>query len=233
MQRARRRTDARERLIGGIGGYRAPALTGFGIQGDYALCDFDVRQIFHFSGGYDLPVGRGKALLHDAGGIANALIGNWRMSWILTLQTGQPLTIGCNPSTSAFGCNALLVPGQDIYAGARNVNHWLNAAAFHNPPVATAVGQTDLSPLGGAPTQAAGPGFHRLDWSVFKEFPIRERARLEFRAEFFNLTNHPNFAQPDSTNLNFTNPSTFGKITATRDNPNDPREIQLALKLYW
>ncbi|MBV9081124.1 MAG: TonB-dependent receptor, partial [Acidobacteriaceae bacterium] len=227
------RTDARDRLLGDVGGYRAPALPGFGIQRDYSLCAFDVRQIFHFTGGYDLPVGRGKALLHDAGGITNAVLGGWQMSWILTLQTGQPLTIGCSSSTSAFGCNAFLVPGQNVYAADRGPDQWLNPAAFVNPPMATMVGQTDLLPLGGAPTQAAGPGFHRLDWSLFKEFPIRERSRVEFRAEFFNLTNHPNFAQPDSANLNFSTPSTFGKITATRDNPNDPREIQLALKLYW
>ncbi len=226
------RTDARDRLNGDVGGYRAPSLAGFGIQGDYSLCDFDVRDIFHFSGGYELPVGRGKALLGSANAFVNGVLGGWRTSWILTLQSGQPLTIGCNPGTSAgFGCNALLALGQDIYGGQHNVNQWLNPAAFYNPPAATAIGQTDLSPLGGAPTQAAGPGFDRLDWSLFKEFPIRERSRLEFRAEFFNITNHPNFAQPGS--LNFTTPSTFGKITATRDNPNDPREIQFALKLYW
>ena len=226
------RTDARDRLIGGVGGYRAPALSGFGIQGDYSLCEFDVRQVLHFSGTYDFPVGRGKALLHDAGGLIQAVLGGWRMSWILTLQDGQPLTIGCNPATTAgFGCNALLVPGQDVNGGSHNVNQWLNPGAFHNPPAATNIGQTDLTPLGGAPTQAVGPGFHRLDWSLFKEFAKSESTRLEFRAEFFNLTNHPNFAQPGS--LNFTDIKNFARITATRDNPNDPREIQFALKFYW
>ena len=154
------------------------------------------------------------------------------MSWILTLQDGQPLTIGCNPATTAgLGCNALLVPGQDVNGGSHNVNQWLNPGAFHNPPAATNIGQTDLTPLGGAPTQAVGPGFHRLDWSLFKEFAKSESTRLEFRAEFFNLTNHPNFAQPGS--LNFTDIKNFARITATRDNPNDPREIQFALKFYW
>ncbi len=226
------RTDARDRLIGGIGGYRAPALAGFGIQGDYALCDFDVRQILHVSGGYDLPFGRGKAFLGDTGRLVNTLLGDWRTSWTLTLQGGQPLTIACNPATVAgLGCNALLVPGQDVNDGTHNVNQWLNPLAFHNPPAATSIGQTDLTPLGGAPAQAIGPGFHRLDWSVFKEFHTSERTRVEFRAEFFNLTNHPNFAQPGS--LNFTDTKNFARITATRDNPNDPRQIQLALKFYW
>ena len=154
------------------------------------------------------------------------------MSWILTEQDGQPLTIGCNPGTAAgLGCNALLVRGQNADGGRHNVNQWLNPAAFHNPSAVTTIGQADLTPLGGAPTQTIGPGFHRLDWSLFKEFRPSERTRMEFRAEFFNLTNHPNFAQPGS--LNFTAPTTFAKITATRDNPNDPREIQMALKFYF
>src|SRR6202011_1527943 len=98
------RTDARDRLVSGIGGYRAPALAGFGIQGDYSLCEADVRRIFHFSGFYELPFGRGKAVLANAGRFANGLLGGWQMSWSLALQDGQPLTIGCNPGTSAgFG----------------------------------------------------------------------------------------------------------------------------------
>jgi hypothetical protein len=226
------RTDARDRLIGDIGGYRAPALPGFGIQGDYSLCDFDVRQIVHFSGLYELPFGRGKELLGSAGGFANAALGGWRMTWILTLQDGQPFTIGCNPGTSAgFGCNALFVPGQDINAGSHNVNQWLYPAAFHNPSAVTTIGQDCIPCLGGAPAQAVGPGFHRVDWSLFKEFRPTERTRLEIRAEFFNLTNHPNFATPGS--LNFSDTKNFAKITTTRDNPNDPREIQFALKLYY
>ena len=225
------RGDARDNILNDIGGYRAPYLPGFGIQGDYSLCDFDVRQIIHLSGGYQLPIGKGKPLLSQASGVTNALLGGWRMSGILTLQDGQPFTIGCNPATSAFGCNALLALGQSIYSGPHNVSHWINPGAFVNPPAAKTVGQTSYAPLGGAPAQAIGPGFHRLDWSLFKEFRTSERTHAEFRAEFFNLTNHPNFGQPGS--LNFTNPATFAVITTTRDNPNDPREIQFALKFYW
>ena len=73
------------------------------------------------------------------------------------------------------------------------MNQWLNPAAFATPPVATTIGQTDFSPLGGGPAQFVGPGFHRLDFSLFKQFQLTERFRLEFRSEFFNLTNHPNF----------------------------------------
>ena len=79
--------------------------------------------------------------------------------------------------------------------------------------------------------QVRGPGFHRLDFSVFKDFRTSERTRLQFRAEFFNLTNTPQVANPSGTN--FGNPSTFGLITGLVDGNNDPREIQFALKLYF
>ncbi len=226
------RTDAVDLLNATAVYYRAPLLPGFGIQGDYGLCDFDIPKVFHLSGTYDLPFGRGRHFLRNSNGFVNAAFGGWSTNYILTLQNGQPGTVTCIIATAAgLGCNALLVPGQDVTAGPHNVDQWLNPAAFASPPVATSVGQKDYSPLGGAPTQFYGPGFHRLDFSVFKSFPITERSRVEFRSEFFNLTNTPNFAAPSY--LDYTNPTTFGKITSTRDAQNDQREIQFALKLYW
>ena len=85
-------------------------------------------------------------------GVVDAVLGGWSTNWILTLQDGQPGTVPCAiTTTSGFGCNALLVPGQSVTAGPHNVNQWLNPAAFASPPVATTVGQSDYSPLGGAP----------------------------------------------------------------------------------
>ncbi|MGH9618509.1 MAG: hypothetical protein ACRD45_02200 [Bryobacteraceae bacterium] len=97
--------------------------------------------------------------------------------------------------------------------------------------VDTNIGQTDYAPLGGAPSQVTGPPFRRLDLSLFKQFHITERIHAEFRAEMFNVTNTANFANP--SHLNFDNVTNFGQITATRDSPNDPREIQFGFKLYW
>ena len=96
--------------------------------------------------------------------------------------------------------------------------------------------------LGGPPTQIAGPPFKRLDFSTFKDFRLNERFRLQFRAEFFNILNHPNFNAPGfggngvtavSGATNFTNVKNFGEIGSTRDAPYDPRQIQFALKLYY
>jgi hypothetical protein len=237
------RTDAVDVLNGtALTGFRAPLLPGFGIQGDYGLCDFDIPKAFHFSGVYQLPFGHGRQFLSNSRGVVDAIFGGWSTNWILTLQDGQPGTVPCAISTtSGFGCNAFLVPGQSVTAGPHNVDQWLNPAAFASPPVATTVGQSDYSPLGGAPTQFYGPGFHRLDFSLFKNFRITERTHLEFRSEFFNLTNTPNFSLPGFGGngvtpapgaLDYTS-NEFGKITSTRDGQNDQREIQFALKFYW
>lgn len=227
------RTDSRDLLIGtASGGFRAPYLPGFGIQGDYALCGNDITNVFHLSGSYELPVGSGRHFLGGSKGIEEALLGGWQTNYILTLEGGFPFTIGCpTPTTANFGCNALLVPGANLYAGPHNVNQWMNPAAFAQPPLATAIGQSDYAPLGGAATQLYGPGFNRLDFSLFKEFKTSETTHLEFRTEVFNLLNTPQFGIPGFRD--FTNTSTFGRITSLRDGANDPREIQFAMKFYF
>ena len=236
-------TNAPDVLNGtAITGFRAAYLPGWGINHDFGRCDFDINKVVHLSGTYELPVGRGKRFLHDSGRAMDAILGGWVTNWILTLQDGQPGTVPCaTGTTSGFGCYAIKVPGQNPYAGPHNVNQWLNPAAFETPPVATTIGQTDFSPLGGGPAQFVGPGFHRLDFSLFKQFQLTERFRLEFRSEFFNLTNHPNFTNPGfggngvtaaPGSLDYTSNS-FGTITSTRDGQNDQREIQFALKLYF
>lgn len=224
-------TDARDPLEGTTGGYRAPYLPNFGIQADVEHADFDVRKVFHLSGTYDLPFGKGRMFVTQAEGIVQGLVGGWSMNFLGTAQDGQPFTVACSVTTAAgAGCNALLVAGQSPYA-ASNVNHFVNAAAFSNPPAVAAVGQTDYSPLGGRPTQVSGPPFRRIDIGVFKQIHFTERFYSEFRAESFNITNTANFANPSS--LNFSNLANFGQITATRDSPNDPRQVQFALKFYW
>jgi hypothetical protein len=236
------RTDTRDILTGDIGGYRAPDLPGFGLHGDYALCDFDGKEMFHLSGQYSLPIGRGQLLLKDSSAITDAFLGGWQANFILSLQGGQPFTIPCNISTTAdYGCNANVVRGVSLYGSQHNVNQWMNPAAFANPAVATSNGQSDYSVLGGGPTQLYGPGWHRFDFSVFKEFQMAEQRHFEFRSEFFNLPNHPNFgnpgfsapgiaAAPNATNFSA---KTFGEILGTRDGASDQREIQFALKYYY
>ena len=210
---------------------RAPTLPGFGRQKDYQYCGNDVPNIFHASGIWELPVGKGKWLANGSSRAVDAVIGGWSAQWIYTLQDGFPLSIGCPVSTTAdFGCYADAVSGQNVYShkGPHGITQFLNPAAFAQPPAATAIGQTDFSPLGGPPTPAHGPGFGNLDMSLFKRFRVTERTNLEFRSEFFNTFNHPNFSNSFVT-LDFRS-AQFGQINGTRG---VARQIQLALKLYW
>jgi len=223
-------TNAGSLLNGGaVGGFRAPDLPGFGIQQDMGLASFHIEHAFNFSGTFELPWGEGRQYLSGASGLKQAVLGGWTINWITTLNSGQPQTVNCTRRTTAdFGCFALVDPNEEISLG--RVEQYLNPDAFFNPPVATEIGQSDFSPLGGGKTQVLGPSFSKLDFSVFKSFPVGEDKRFEFRAEFFNLTNTPAFAMP--SNLNFTDRTNFGQITSTR-NPRDERQIQFALKFYW
>jgi Carboxypeptidase regulatory-like domain/TonB dependent receptor/TonB-dependent Receptor Plug Domain len=247
-------TDAGDLLNGGsLAGFRAPSVPGFGIQGDYGLADFDIRNVFHFSGGYQIPVGKGKHFMSDASGAVDKLVGGWSVQWIATLQGGQPITLSCpNGTTTGTGCYDLIVKGQSLDLGlhtdANGKLSWFgNPNAFAQPVACTqtAIGaplvNCGVSALGGGPAQVPGPGFHRLDFSLFKDIPINERMRLQFRTEIFNIFNHPNFNAPGfggngvvsvsgSTNFNSSN---FGEIGSTRDAPYDARQIQFALKFYY
>jgi hypothetical protein len=260
-------SDAGDLLNGGTtGGLRAYNVPGLGPRFDWAPANFDIRNVFHFSGGYQLPFGKGMKYL-NTGGIANAVLGGWATNWIVTAQGGQPLNFGCpTGTTQGTGCNDVRVSGQSPRLGIKSKvidgaprPFWINnAAAFSQPcklsdvtgviaPDPTSI--AGCMPLNGAAALGSkpgigglvGPGFHRFDFSVFKKFPITERISTEFRAEFFNIFNHPNFNAPNfggngvvaiGGSGDITN-SHFGEVGSTRDNPYDPRQIQFALKLYY
>ncbi len=256
-------SDAGDLLNGGSqGGLRAYSVPGLGPKFDYAPADFDLRQVLHFSGGYELPFGKGKRYL-NTGGVTNAVLGGWSTNWIVTMQGGQPLNFGCNTgTTSGTNCNDIRVAGQSPKLGIKTHipagdtaprPFWINnAAAFNQPCQLGASGPIPDSPagcaplagaaaLGSKPGQTVGPGFHRLDFSAFKGFQLNERFSLQFRAEMFNILNHPNFNAPNfggngvvaiGGSGNITDPH-FGEVGSTRDAPYDPRQIQFALKLYY
>ena len=257
-------SDAQDLLNGFSGnGYRAPSVPGFGVHGDYSLANFDVRNVFHFTGSYELPFGKGKKYMGSPSGAANAVVGGWSLVWATTLQGGQPMKLDCPTSTtSGTNCTDMLVAGQNPTPGlhiASNGNPvWLKPAAFTQPCVlgptgpilpgsgttepANCVPLTGFGALGGLlRTTVPGPGFHKLDLSLFKDFQLSERFKLQFRTEMFNIFNHPNFNQPNfggngvvaiSGSGNYTS-GAFGQIGSTRDAPYDSRQIQLALKLYF
>jgi len=250
-------SDAGDLLNGGsLTNFRAPAVPGLGPEFDYGPANFDIRNVWHFSGGYELPFGENKRFMANSGRAANALLGGWSVNWILTLQGGQPITLPCPTKTVATnvgnnGCNDVRVAGQSQKLGlfTKNGNlFWFgNPNAFQQPCPLGATATAGCIPYAGSavlgfrPGTTTGPGFHRLDFSAFKAFKLSERFSLQFRSEFFNILNHPNFNAPNfggngvvaiSNSGNFTSPN-FGQIGSTRDNPYDPRQIQFALKLLF
>ena len=258
---SRTMTDAGDLLNGGsLNGARAPDVPGFGVRGDWSLASFNVTNVFHFSGGYELPLGKDKHYLANTGKLGNAVVGGWSINWITTLQGGQPLSLSCpTATTTGTSCNDVLVSGQSPKLGIKvkpNASgkltpYWLNnTAAFQQPCLlggdassnpAGCVPTSGFGYLGNRPGTTTGPSYHRFDFSAFKSIPINERFRAEFRGEFFNIINHPNFNAPgfggngvvsivNSTNFNNTN---FGASGSTRDAPNAPRQIQFSLKLYY
>jgi hypothetical protein len=223
-------SNARDPLEGTVGGYRAPWVPGFGIGADWQRADYDVKRVFHASGTYELPYGTGRTFGAGAGRFAQAFLGGWVTNAIATVQDGQPFTVGCAGSTTTgTSCFANLIPGQSPYANS-SVSHFISSTAFSTPAVFSAT-NTTVAVLGSRGSQVTGPAFRRLDASLFKQFHLTERYYAEFRGEVFNVTNTANFSNPATTNLQ--TPTSFGQITSTRDSPNDPREVQLALKFYW
>ncbi|WP_213807136.1 TonB-dependent receptor [Granulicella sp. dw_53] len=207
--------------------YRAPYVLGWGEKGDKSLLTFNVAHVAHISGTYDLPFGINRQHLNHPG-VAESFLGGWSLNGIITLQSGQPFTVSGATSTNNGAGNYALVDTSKLYNGAHTVNHWVNAAAFTNAPVAT--GPNDLFAFGGQAAQANGPNFHRGDIGLQKQWHIPWSGILEFRAEAFNITNTPNFGQPGSLTPTASN---FASITNTRNTPNDSRQLQFAVKYIF
>jgi hypothetical protein len=192
---------------------------------------FDVTHRFITNAVYSLPIGKGGMILNNDSVAAKAL-GGWQINGVLTLQGGIPFSVAA-PDSSATGGNhqnRANCIGNPFIGATQDPSQLYSAAApgfFINPAAFSLPGNGFFGNC--APRLFHGPGFENLDFSVFKSFPIRESVKLEFRAEFFNILNHPNFGNP-SANLAPASIGSFGKITSTIG---DPRDIQFALKLYF
>jgi hypothetical protein len=221
---------------------RAGTIPGFGgIKADYRFCGSDSPNILHADAIWQLPFGRGQHFGRSISKLADLLVGGWQAQGIVTMQNGFPDEVGCNgPSTNGFpssnNCVADLVPGQNLYQGQTLPGDFLNPKAFATPPVDTTFNQSDFAVFGGRPFQFHGPSYDDLDFSMFKTFKTSERTSLEFRAEFFNFLNTPQFTD-NFSNLNYLSTVGFSQITQTAANAvtgtQTGRMIQFALKFYW
>jgi hypothetical protein len=206
----------------------------YDIRSERALSDFDARVRFVLSGVYELPFKANGAFL-------SRLVQGWSVSPIVNLQSGSPfspivpltatLAPGAQPVTGTIYNSGSLeafdrpnyVPGQSLNVSNPSPSQYLNKAAFVRANLAFGnAGRNILT----------GPGFQDVDVALAKNTAIRERISLQFRAEAFNIMNHPNFTQP----VNNITGSTYGQILATRTTRGDlgsSRQLQLGMKLIF
>ncbi len=201
----------------------------FNRRADRGLSSFDRRHRLVGAFNYELPVGKGRAVGGDWGSVANAIAGGWQINGILNLSSGLPFNVFAT-SNASCGCSSNDMRPDRIKDGRlpdseRNVNHWFDSTAFKDPPAYTPGSPSRVGNAGR--NIIPGPGLATLDFSLFKKFNFSESKSLQFRAEFFNLFNHPNFLYPTQTaNATW---SSGGILTETL-----PARIgQLALKFVF
>jgi hypothetical protein len=214
-------------LTGGLATAESNARDPNNLRLDRSLSTFSIPQIAQLSFVYELPFGHHRKYGANIGPWADAILGGWQLNGIYRVDNGLPIQLalcgGCSVNLPTYGNQFpdLLAPLQ--VAGTGNLNHY-----FSNPQVAVLPAPyTD----GNAPrvlSNARMPGTDNLTASLFKEVPLgfREAARLQIRLEAFNVLNRVQFAAPD-TNVG---DATFGQISAQS---NQPRQVQVALKLYF
>ncbi len=195
------------------------------VRDERGRSNFDVRQRLSVSYSYDIPIGKGHSLAGGQG-LVTGLLSGWQTYGVVTLQSGRPFTVALLPdidnsntgrSSLGFGANDRPNVVGNASVSNRGPDQWFNTSAF------------SLSPFGSFGNAGRnildGPGFHNVSASLVKNTTVKERFNIQFRAEAFNLFNHPNFDLPD----NFLGSPTFGKILSAQS----PRHIQFGLKLLF
>jgi hypothetical protein len=198
----------------------------FDPNGSRGLSDFDMRQNFTANYIWELP------MLASAAPVLRAIAGGWQWGSILRASTGTPFTpqIGGDPvgmlSSSTFD-RPDVVSGCSSPVNSGNPTHYINTSCFVFPAPVTRFGNAGRNIL-------RGPSLFNIDTSLFKNIKLTERFRAQFRAELFNVLNHPNFAPPASNaslfGANGSPVATAGLITSTLTTS---RQIQFGLKVLW
>lgn len=184
----------------------------------------DARNRFVFSYVYELPFGKNRRFLNQ-GPALNAILGGWAVSGIASFQSGFPITVLSIQDFSNTGSNS---PRPDRIcngAGPHRVDDWFNASCFSTTVLQDAL-QSGQPRFGDSGRDILdGPGIQNFDFALLRRFSLWESRTLEFRAESFNLANHPNFGQPNATYGS----ALFGQIASAAA----AREIQFALKFVF
>ena len=199
----------------------------------YGIDTTDRPILFSVAGVYKLPIGRGGMIATNAHGVAGAMINDWRVDWIVNDQSGVPVAF---PNSYLYTCgNYKVAPAHKTWGTYLNNS---SPNCFTGFPEYTAITQGPYT------TVVRTPWAEQSQVAVQKDFAIRERERLQFRAEAFNLTNTPIFNGPNTGNPNaaiqpvagimpgqpgaYTGYGTVGNSTV-----NSPRQVQLSLKVLF
>ena len=192
------------------------------LKRQYGPSNFDRTHLVTASHLYELPFGKGKPFLKQ-NRIVAAIVGDWQLNGIFRLATGTPFT----GTADATSCNC---PGNGQFADAIvSVTYphgigpgqpWFSTSSFA-APAPNRFGTAGRNTI-------RGPRLSNYDLSIFRVFPFTERFRLEYRAEFYNLTNTPHFANPSGSVTS----ATFGIVSSTLNGYGN-RQIQMALRLKF
>ncbi len=195
---------------------------------DYASCYFDSKNILSAYATYDLPVGKGKLIGNNMNKVANAVVGGWQASTIISVHSGFPLAVYEANDTSGTGSrgprpncdpSAMQVFGREkSFAGNFQGYQYMSPAGYSEP----ATGTFGNCPLQGPQT---GAGYADTDLGLLKNMHITESKYFQFRGDFLNAFNNVQLGHP---NTNFPS-STFGLINTSQP----ARNIQFALKFYY
>jgi hypothetical protein len=209
--------DANVAVSGGNGTTRSTPLNP---RDDRGASNLTLRNDLTASVVYSIPIGKGGRYLNNVSRIADEFIGGWQTNMIFTTHSGYPLYFSQATNTSGAGVTNRpdVVPGCDLYAGAKTPSKWFNSACFATP-TSQELGNSHRS-------YGYGPGRTNVDFSLYKNFAIYEAQKIELRTEFFNILNHPQLSTPATS----FGASTFGSISSTVQSN---RQIQFALKYLF
>jgi len=190
------------------------------LEAEFGRSSFDARHRFSLGVVWDLPLARG------ATGAAAALLGDWQLSGVVTLQSGRPFTVALLPEIDnsntgranlGFGANDRPNVTGDPSLENPTAERWFDTGAFSMPPFGS---------FGNAGRNIVeGPGYQNVNLALMKLVPIGPQARLQLRLEAFNVLDRANFNQPD----NFLGSATFGQVLSAQS----PRRLQLGAKLIF
>lgn len=202
---------------GSFDGVQPADIRNFGLE--RASSNLDIRHRFILSGLYELPFGRGRMIGGQMSRAADLIVGGWQLNGIWLWQSGQPVNItqDGNPNNNRPD----IIGAIQVNEGSSN---YITRSAFREVPRVDGVLQR---PGTLARNAVVGPGQNQLDASLFKDFGVTEQFKAQFRFEVFNVTNTPQFSNPQGNLGN----GQFGQITNTRFATN--RQIQLGLRLFF